>query len=137
VGIGSIWEVIKGEKRFWGRSGLIEVLEAEELAFSVKTGSEAAERAIVADNSVAGYDDWDWILCKGVANGTCGTGSLDLVGEPGVGAGFAPGYCTASCPDTKLEGAAGGKIERYGGKGGRGRAKVGVEQVEGDADEPG
>ena len=83
-------------------------LVGEQPLFAMEAAAVAGERAVGADDAMAGHDDADRVRSVGKADGADGAGTADALGKLAVADGFGRGNFAQGSPDFALEGGAGG-----------------------------
>src|SRR5262245_24431876 len=99
-----------GDRRFIGtRSpGHAGAFVGEQPSLALDAAAVAGERAVGADDAVAGHNDADGIVAIGMAGGAYRRLAADPASEVGIADGRSAGDCAQGLPDPALEvGAAG------------------------------
>src|SRR5579863_3186055 len=90
-------------RRRRARSGALAAFEVEQETLELEAAAVAGERAVGADDAVAGDDHGDRVAPVGAADGAACRGASDRLGDLGVGPGLAVGDGDQGLPDAALE----------------------------------
>ncbi len=83
---------------------LLWLLLANEFFLSIQAPSVTSELSVFSNDAMTRHDDSDWVCRAGVADGSCGCGFVDRLGDFAVSFGASVGNLAQLLPDHPLEG---------------------------------